>query len=84
MTTGHPRHRPTRHQPAGPTGRRPGRGACWVCCAFSYAAGQALADHYGLTGAASAALLACSALAGLMVAYGLMVAARRFIAPPCA
>ncbi|WP_432171873.1 hypothetical protein [Streptomyces sp. 1222.5] len=53
-----------------------------ICWAVSYAAGQALVHHYSLTGGASAALLAGSVLAGLTAAYGLMVAGRRFIAPP--
>ncbi|MFI5987297.1 hypothetical protein ACIBEA_41310 [Streptomyces sp. NPDC051555] len=49
--------------------------------AASYATGQALTDHYGLDGATAKALLAGSHLAGLTVAFGLMVALRRFIAP---
>ncbi|WP_446045343.1 hypothetical protein [Streptomyces olivaceus] len=49
-------------------------GACFV-------AGQIVAHHQDLTGASAVAVRGGSDLAGLALAFGLMVAARRYIAP---
>ncbi|MFG2978751.1 hypothetical protein ACGFYY_37915 [Streptomyces sp. NPDC048331] len=52
--------------------------AIWALC---YATGATITGHYGLTGTTAKAVLAGSHLAGLALGFGLMVAARRFIAP---
>ncbi|MEU5445793.1 MULTISPECIES: hypothetical protein [Streptomyces] len=50
----------------------------WGVC---FAAGQIVAHEYGLTGAALKAVLGGANLTGLALAFGLMVAVRRYIAP---
>ncbi|MFJ8752216.1 hypothetical protein ACIREO_23210 [Streptomyces sp. NPDC102441] len=50
----------------------------WGLC---YATGQVVVHNQGLTGAAAMTLRGGSHLAGLVLAFGLMVAARRSIAP---
>ncbi|MEV7417716.1 hypothetical protein [Streptomyces sp. NPDC089919] len=50
----------------------------WGLC---FTAGQIITDTQDLTGAAAKAVLAGAHLTGLLLAFGLMVAVRRYIAP---
>lgn len=52
--------------------------AIWAAC---YVAGVLVTQQTDLTGAASKAVLAGAHLTGMVLAFGLMVLARRFIAP---
>ncbi|MEV1092389.1 hypothetical protein [Streptomyces microflavus] len=53
----------------------------WGAC---YATGQVVPHGQDLTGAASKTVLVGPHLAGVALAFGLMVAARRYIAPTLA
>ncbi|MCX5115483.1 hypothetical protein OOK13_45130 [Streptomyces sp. NBC_00378] len=50
----------------------------WGAC---YATGQIITHTQALTSTAAATVLGCSHMAGLGLAFGLMVAARRYIVP---
>ncbi|MFJ7258235.1 hypothetical protein ACIQWV_38355 [Streptomyces sp. NPDC098085] len=52
--------------------------AAWGAC---YTTGQIITHNQGLTGATAKAVLGGSHLAGLTLAFGLMLAVRRYIAP---